>query len=104
MKMRKKTSIFSEAGIGAGIICSLYGVISIIAFRSALPASSFGADFYTYMYRSVYEFYQKATITAGIAMILLGVIVICYFGNHLYKYEPINVVDDDEETDSIEKV
>lgn len=78
----RKISIFSVVGMIVGAICSINGLVSALSIqKNATGRSVYSLDALT-------ELYQKIGTSTSIAVMLLGVLIICYFGNHLYKSIP----------------
>lgn len=78
----KKVSIFSVVGMTVGAICSTYGLVSAIAIQKLSSGRpSYSTDIFT-------ELSEKVGTSACLFTVLLGILIICYFGNHLYKYSP----------------
>lgn len=94
------------AGIIIGALCIVVGLFFFATTSSSVSSTSFGADFYTYVYRGVVataELLVRLIKLLSLTLVLGGAALECHYIRRLLQNRPVGQVSPDDPQDDSEK-
>ena len=94
------------AGIIIGALCIVVGLFFFATTSSSVSSTSFGADFYTYVYRGVVataELLVRLIKLLSLTLVLGGAALECHYIRRLLQNRPVGQVSPDDPQDDSDK-